>query len=139
MIERNIGKCSECGGDIILKQAETIEEFEKLTDNDRGFITHVGIADLMFHVNCHLLMCDEGRWDWDFVETTASATRYEADLELLLKLDQQKGKWHHIPPIEGVSPMQVRYDKATKKLVVPSGITFKPSPQVEKYVVVATE
>jgi len=139
MIERTVGKCAECGDDIIVKIAETIEEFEKLTDNDKGYIEHIGIPDLMFHVDCHKKMCDEARWDWDFVETSLSSTRYEADLELLLKLDKAKGKWHHIPPIEGVSPMQVRYDKATKKLVVPSGITFKADKRVEKYVVVATE
>jgi len=139
MIETKVGKCSECGEDIILKVAETIEEFEKLTDNDRGYIGHVGIPDLMFHVNCHVLMVKEARWDWDFVETSLSATRYEADLELLLKLDQQKGKWHHIPPVSGVSPNQVRYDKATKKLVIPKGLIFKADKRVEKYVVVATE
>jgi len=139
MIERTIGKCAECGEDIVLKQAETIEEEETLTDNDRGFITHVGIPDLMFHVNCHKKMCDEARWDWDFLETAASATRYEADLELLLKLDKAKGKWHHIPPIEGVSPLDVTYDKATKKLVIPSGIPFTADKRVEKHVVVATE
>jgi len=59
MIERKIGTCSECGTDIVLKQAETLEEYEALTDNDRGFITHVGIPELMFHVNCHALMCAE--------------------------------------------------------------------------------
>jgi len=136
MIERNYGKCSECGNDIILKIAETIEEEETLTDNDRGFITHVGIPDLMFHVNCHVLMQKEGRWHWDYIETSLSATRYEADLGKLLELDKAKGEWHHIPPIEGVSPMQVEYDEATKKLVVPSGITFTPDERVEKYVVV---
>jgi len=135
MIERTVGKCSECGTDIVLKQAETIEEYEKLTDNDRGFIEHIGIPDLMFHVDCHAKMVKEARWDWDFVETSLSATRYEADLELLLKLDQQKGKWHHIPEISGVSPVQVRYDKATKKLVVPKGLIFTPDKRVEKYVV----
>jgi len=135
MIERNVGKCSECGNDIILKIAETLEEEETLTDNDRGFITHIGIPDLMFHVNCHVKMVKEGRWDWDFLETSLSSTRYEADLELLLKLDKAKGKWHYIPPIEGVTPMQVRYDKATKKLVIPSGIIFTPDKRVEKYVV----
>jgi len=135
MIERNVGKCAECGNDIILKIAETLEEEETLTDNDRGFISHVGIADLMFHVNCHVLMCNEGRWDWDFVETSLSSTRYEADLELLLKLDKAKGEWHHIPPIEGVTPMQVRYDEVNKKLVVPAGIPFTPDPRVANYVV----
>jgi len=139
MIERTVGKCAECGEDIILKIAETIEEEETLTDNDRGFITHVGIPDLMFHVDCHAKMVKEGRWDWDFVETSLSSTRYKADLELLLKLDKAKGKWHHIPPIGGVTPMQVRYDKATKKLVVPKGMIFKADKRVEKYVVVATE
>jgi len=136
MIERTIGKCAECGEDIILKQAETIEEEETLTNNDRGFITHVGIPDLLFHVDCHAKMVKEGRWDWDFVETSLSATRYEADLELLLKLDKAKGKWHHIPPIEGVSPMQVRYDKVAKKLVIPKGLIFTPDKRVEKYVIV---
>jgi len=135
MIETKVGKCAECGENIVLKQPETIEEEEALTDNDRGFITHVGIPDLMFHVDCHVLMCKEGRWHWDYIETSLSSTRYEVDLELLLKLDQQKGKWHHIPEISGVSPMQVRYDKATKKLVIPSGITFTPDKRVEKYVV----
>jgi len=135
MIERNVGKCAECGNDIILKIAETLEEEETLTDNDRGFITHVGIPDLMFHVNCHVLMQKEGRWDWDFLETSLSTTRYEADLELLLKLDKAKGKWHHIPPIEGVSPLDVTYDKVAKKLVIPAGITFKADKRVEKYVV----
>jgi len=137
MIETKVGKCSECGEDIILKVAETLEEEETLTDNDRGFITHIGIPDLMFHVNCHVKMVKEARWDWDFVETSLSTTRYEADLELLLKLDKAKGKWHHIPPIEGVNPLDVKYDKATKKLVIPSGITFKADRRVEKYVVVA--
>jgi len=135
MIERTVGKCGECGNDIVLKQAETLEEYEALTDNDRGFISHVGIPDLMFHVNCHVLMQKEARWDWDYIETSLSATRYEADLAKLLELDKAKGKWHHIPPIEGVSPDQVRYDKATKKLVIPPGITFKADPRVEKYVV----
>jgi len=135
MIERPVGKCAECGNDIILKIAETLEEEETLTDNDRGFITHVGIPTLLFHVNCHVLMCNEGRWDWDFVETSLSTTRYEADLELLLKLDKAKGEWHHIPPIEGVTPMQVRYDSARKKLVVPAGITFTADPRVANYVV----
>jgi len=136
MIKRNVGKCSECGDDIIVKVAETIEEFEKLTDNDMGFVEHVGIPDLIFHVNCHKKMCDEGRWDWDYIETSLSSTRYEADLELLLKLDQQKGKWHHIPPIEGVSPLDVKYDKVAKKLVIPAGISFTPDKRVEKYVAV---
>jgi len=136
MIETKVGVCSECGGDIILKVAETIEEEETLTDNDRGFITHVGIPDLMFHVDCHAKMVKEGRWDWDFVETSLSTTRYEADLELLLKLDKAKGRWHHIPPIEGVSPLVVKYDKATKKLVVPSGIPFTPDKRVEKHITV---
>jgi len=135
MIERTVGTCAECGTDIVLKQAETIEEYETLTDNDRGFIEHVGIPTLLFHVNCHVLMCNEGRWDWDFVETSLSSTRYEADLELLLKLDKAKGEWYHIPPIEGVTPMQVRYDEVAKKLVIPSGITFTADPRVEKYVV----
>jgi len=135
MIERTIGTCSECGNDIVLKQAETLEEEETLTNNDRGFIEHVGIANLLFHVNCHILMCNEGRWHWDYVETSLSTTRYEADLELLLKLDKAKGEWHHIPPIEGVTPMQVRYDSARKKLVVPAGITFTPDPRVANYVV----
>jgi len=139
MIETKVGTCSECGNDIILKIAETIEEYEKLTDNDRGFITHVGIPDLMFHVDCHVLMYKEGRWDWDYIETSLSSTRYEADLELLLKLDKAKGKWHHIPEIKGVSPLDVKFDKTTKKLIVPSGITFTPDKRVEKYVVVATE
>jgi len=135
MIETKVGVCSECGTDIVLKQAETLEEFEALTDNDRGYITHVGILDLMFHVDCHKKMCDEARWDWDFVETSLSSTRYEADLELLLKLDKAKGEWHHIPPIEGVSPTQVEYDRVAKKLVIPSGITFTADKRVEKYVV----
>jgi len=135
MIERTVGKCAECGNDIILKIAETLEEEEMLTDNDRGFIEHIGIPDLMFHVNCHAKMVKEGRWDWDFVETSLSATRYEADLELLLKLDKAKGEWHHIPPIEGVNPAQVEYDRTTKKLVIPSGITFTADPRVEKYIV----
>jgi len=135
MIERKIGTCSECGTDIVLKQAETLEEEETLTDNDRGFIEHVGIPTLLFHVNCHVLMCDEGRWDWDFVETSLSTTRYEADLELLLKLDKAKGEWHHIPEISGVSPLVVKYDKVAKKLVIPAGITFKADKRVEKYVV----
>jgi len=99
MIERIVGKCSECGTDIVLKQAETLEEEETLTDNDRGFVSHIGIADLMFHVDCHTKMVKEARWDWDFIETSLSTTRYEADLELLLKLDKAMGKWHHIPPI----------------------------------------
>jgi len=135
MIETKVGKCAECGNDIVLKQAETLEEYETLTDNDRGFITHVGIPDLMFHVDCHVLMCNEGRWDWDFVETSLSTTRYEADLAKLLELDKAKGEWHHIPPIEGVSPIQVRYDKVAKKLVIPTGISFKADKRVEKYVV----
>jgi len=135
MIETKVGKCSECGEDIILKVAETLEEEEKLTDNDRGYIEHIGIPDLMFHVNCHAKMVKEGRWDWDFIETSLSTTRYEADLELLLKLDKAKGEWHHIPPIEGVSPAQVEYDRTTKKLVIPSGIPFTPDKRVEKYVV----
>jgi len=139
MIERTVGKCAECGTDIVLKQAETLEEYEALTDNDRGFITHIGIPDLMFHVNCHVLMVKEARWDWDFVETSLSSTRYEADLELLLKLDKAKGEWHHIPPIEGVTPAQGEYDKANNKLVVPSGRTFTADKRVEKYVRVATE
>jgi len=137
MIERTVGKCSECGTDIVLKQPETIEEYETLTDNDRGFIEHIGIPDLMFHVDCHAKMVKEARWDWDYIETSLSTTRYEADLELLLKLDKARGEWLHIPPIEGVSPVQVRYDKATKKLVIPSGITFTADKRVEKYVVVA--
>jgi len=136
MIERTIGKCAECGNDIVLKQAETLEEYETLTDNDRGFVTHIGIPDLIFHVDCHAKMVKEGRWDWDFVETSLSSTRYEADLELLLKLDKAKGEWHHIPPIEGVSPLDVKYDKVAKKLVVPSGIVFTPDKRVEKYVIV---
>jgi len=135
MIETKIGKCSECGEDIVLKEAETIEEYETLTDNDKGYISHIGIEGLMFHVNCHKKMCDERRWDWDFIETSLSSTRYEADLELLLKLDKAKGKWHHIPPIEGVSPLVVKYDKTTKKLVIPKGISFKVDKRVEKYVV----
>jgi len=135
MIETKVGKCSECGEDVILKVAETLEEEETLTDNDRGFITHVGIPDLMFHIDCHTKMVKEGRWDWDYVETSLSSTRYEADLELLLKLDKAKGEWHHIPPIEGVSPAQVRYDKVAKKLVIPAGISFKADKRVEKYVV----
>jgi len=134
VIERTVGKCAECGNDIVLKEAGTVEEYEKLTDNDRGFITHVGIPDLMFHVSCHVLMCNEERWHWDFVETSLSNARYEADLELLLKLDKAKGEWHHIPPIEGVSPMQVRYDKVAKKLVIPAGVSFKADKRVEKYV-----
>jgi len=137
MIERTVGKCAECGNDIVLKEAETIEEYEALTDNDRGFVSHVGIPDLMFHVNCHTKMVKEGRWDWDFVETSLSTTRYEADLELLLKLDQQKGRWHHIPEISGVSPLDVKYDKVAKKLVIPAGITFTPDKRVEKYVTTA--
>jgi len=136
MIERTVGKCAECGTDIVLKQAETLEEEETLTDNDRGFITHVGIPNLMFHVNCHVLMVKEARWDWDFVETSLSSTRYEADLELLLKLDKAKGEWHHIPPIEGVSPAQVEYDKVAKKLVIPAGIPFKADKRVEKRITV---
>jgi len=136
MIERTVGKCSECGEDIILKVAETLEEEEKLTDNDRGYITHIGIPDLMFHVDCHAKMVKEGRWDWDFIETSLSTTRYEADLELLLKLDKAKGEWHHIPPIEGVSPLVVKYDKVAKKLVIPVGISFKADKRVEKYVAV---
>jgi len=135
MIETKIGKCSECGADIVLKQAETLEEEETLTDNDRGFVEHIGIEGLMFHVDCHTKMVKEARWDWDFLETTASATRYEADLELLLKLDKAKGEWHHIPPIEGVSPLDVKYDKVAKKLVIPAGISFKADKRVEKYVV----
>jgi len=135
MIERSVGKCSECDTDIVLKQAETIEEEETLTDNDRGFIEHVGIPTLLFHVNCHAKMVNEGRWHWDYIKTSLSSTRYEADLELLLKLDKAKGEWHHIPPIEGVSPMQVEYDKERKKLIIPSGITFTADPRVEKYVV----
>jgi len=135
MIETKVGKCSECGEDIILKVAETIEEEETLTDNDRGFITHVGIPDLMFHVNCHVLMCNEGRWDWDFIETSISSTRYEADIGKLLELDKAKGEWHYIPTIEGVSPLDVKYDKERKKLIIPSGITFTADPRVEKYVV----
>jgi len=136
MIERAIGKCSECGEDIVLKQPEKLEEYETLTDNDRGFVEHVGIEGLMFHVNCHKKMCDEGRWDWDFVETALSATRYEADLGKLLELDKAKGEWHHIPPIEGVSPLVVNYDKTTKKLVMPRGVEFKADKRVAKYIVV---
>jgi len=135
MIETKVGKCNECGNDIVLKQWETEEEELALTDNDRGFVEHVGIPDLMFHVNCHAKMVKEGRWDWDFVETSLSSTRYEADIGKLLELDKAKGKWHHIPPIEGVIPAQVEYDKAAKKLVIPSGITFTPDKRVEKYVV----
>jgi len=137
MIERNIGKCSECGTNIIVKVAETIEEYEALTDNDRGFIEHIGIPNLLFHVNCHIIMCAEGRWHWDYVETTASATRYEADIGKLLELDKARGEWHHIPPIEGVSPLDVKYDKVAKKLVIPAGISFKADKRVEKYVVIA--
>jgi len=135
MIETVVGKCSECGNDIVLKEAETIEEYEKLTDNDRGFIEHIGIEGLRFHVNCHAKMVKEARWDWDFVETSLSATRYEADLAKLLELDKAKGKWHHIPEISGVSPAQVRYDEVAKKLVIPAGISFKADKRVEKYVV----
>jgi len=139
MIETKVGKCSECGNDIVLKQAETLEEEEALTDNDRGFITHVGIPDLIFHADCHAKMVKEGRWDWDFLETSLSATRYEADIAKLLELDKAKGKWYHIPPIEGVSPLDVKYDKVAKKLVIPAGISFTPDKRVEKYVMVATE
>jgi len=136
MIETNIGKCSECGEDIILKQAEEVEEYEKLTDNDRGFVEHIGIEGLMFHVNCHKKMCDEGRWDWDYIETSLSSTRYEADLGKLLELDKAKGKWHYIPPIEGVSPFSVEYDKTAKKLVIPRGVEFKADKRVAKYIAV---
>ena len=69
MVKQIIGKCAECGKDIVLIMPETEEEFKEWLENEdvRGYRYHIAIPDLLFHTSCQYKMHLEGRWKWDSI------------------------------------------------------------------------
>lgn len=127
-MKRVVGKCWECGKDIIVIEAPFLDEEElKLyleNEDYHGVVGHAGIDGAIFHASCNWKMVMEGRWDWKVVKPKRGRKKktdmVKANLKKLLDMDRMEGRLKHIKPPKSIEVEldEIEYDDVNKKLVI---------------------